>query len=114
MLMGWHKVRLVVLGNTQVEGEDPHETFALVAKIETVCCLLSLAVTQGWEFHQMDVHNVFLHRDLDEEIYMKLPLGFKPLRPNLVCKLRKSLYGLRPAPQLWFLKLASALHCYGF
>jgi len=57
-----------MLGNTQVEGEDFHETFALVAKMTTVRCLLSLAISKGWELHQMNVHNAFLHGDLDEEI----------------------------------------------
>ena len=52
-----YKARLVVLGNTQVEGEDFHETFAPVAKMTTVRCLLSIAISKGWELHQMDVHN---------------------------------------------------------
>ena len=66
--LSWYKARLVMLGNTQVEGEDFHETFALVAKMTTVRCLLSLAISKGWELHQMNVHNAFLHGDLDEEI----------------------------------------------
>ena len=109
-----HKACLVVLGNHQVEGEDFHETFSPVAKMPTVRCILSLAASQGWQLHQMDVHNGFLHGDLDEEIYMKPPPGFHPPRPNLVCKLWKSLYGLRQAPRQWFFKLASTLHKYGF
>jgi len=62
----------------------------------------------------MDVHNAFLHGDLHEEIYTKPPLGFDPPNSHLVCKLRKSLYGLRQAPRQWLFKLATALHNYGF
>ena len=62
----------------------------------------------------MDVYNAFLHCDLDEEVYMKLPLGFESSEPSLVCRLRKSLYGLKQAPRCWFAKLVSALKGYGF
>lgn len=62
----------------------------------------------------MDVHNAFLHGDLDEEVYMKLPAGFPSTSPNKVLKLRKSLYGLRQAPRCWFAKLSTALKNFGF
>ncbi|GAA0143892.1 transmembrane signal receptor [Lithospermum erythrorhizon] len=62
----------------------------------------------------MDVHNAFLHGDLSEEVYMRLPPGFYKGRPGLVCKLNKSPYGLTQAPQCWFSKLATALKRYGF
>jgi len=62
----------------------------------------------------MDVHNVFLHGDLDDEVYMKLPPGFQESQPGAVCKLQKSLYGLRQTPMCWFVKLSSALTHYGF
>ena len=80
--IGRYKTRLVVLGNIQVEGEDFTETFAPVAKMVTVRCLLTVAVSQGWEFHQMYVHNAFLHRNLHEEIYMNPPPAFILLSPT--------------------------------
>lgn len=49
-----------------------------MAKLVTVCTLLSMAVAIGWELHQMDVHNAFLHHDLPEEVYIKLSLDFHP------------------------------------
>lgn len=66
-----YKVRLVALGNRQIEGEDYGDTFAPVAKMGTVLLFLQLASGRGWQVHQMDVHNAFLHGDLDEEVYRK-------------------------------------------
>lgn len=109
-----YKTRLVVCGNRQKKGTDFNETFAPVAKITTVRYLLSVAAAKEWEVHQMDIHDAFLHGDLTEEVYMKLPLGFKSSYPNKVCRLRKSLYGLKQAPRCWFAKLSAALRQFGF
>lgn len=62
----------------------------------------------------MDIHNAFLHGDLDEEVYMQFPPCFRTNDKTKVCRLRKSLYGLKQAPMCWFAKLETALVDYGF
>ncbi|GAA0143116.1 transmembrane signal receptor [Lithospermum erythrorhizon] len=82
---------LVVFGNHQIEGIDYSDTFAPVAKMVIVRTFLAVAVAKDWELHQMDVHNAFLHRDLTEEVYMKIPPGIEQGSRGQVCRLRKSL-----------------------
>ena len=108
------KARLVALENKQVEGVDYKETFAAVAKMGTVRLFLDVATKRCWNVHQMDVHDAFLHGDLHEEVYMRLPPGFQSMDSTKVCRLRKSLYGLRQAPRCWFEKLSTSLKAYGF
>ncbi|CAA7059477.1 unnamed protein product [Microthlaspi erraticum] len=109
-----HKARLVALGNRQEEGVDYDETFAPVIKMTTVRTFLNVAASRNWALHQMDVHNAFLHGTLDEEVYMKPPPGFLSSGSTKVCRLKKSLYGLKQVPRCWFGTLQTALLDYGF
>lgn len=96
-------------GNKQIEREDYNETFAPVVKMTNVRTLLRIVAANQCEVFQMDVNNTFLHGDLDEEVYMKLPPSFRHSHPDKVCRLCKSLYGLKQAPRCWFKKLSDSL-----
>ncbi|KAE8719636.1 Mediator of RNA polymerase II transcription subunit 23 [Hibiscus syriacus] len=96
-----YKARLVAKGFTQSFGVDYHETFAPVAKLNTVRVLLSLAVNENWVLHQLDIKNAFLNGNLEEEVYMRIPPGVKS-NTGKACRLLKSLYGLKQSPRAWF------------
>ena len=95
-----YKARLVAKGYSQVAGVDFNETFAPVAKFSTIRCILALGAIMDLEMHQMDVKTAFLNGDLEEDIYMDQPQGF--VQGNMVCKLKKSLYGLKQSPRAWY------------
>ncbi|CAL2244732.1 unnamed protein product [Prunus armeniaca] len=106
----WYKARLVAEGFTQTYGVDYHDTFAPVAKMNTVRVLLSLAVNLDWTLMQFDVKNAFLHGELEEEVYMSLPLGYRVTGEiGNVCKLKKALYGLKQSPRAWFGRFTTAM-----
>ncbi|KAM7506655.1 hypothetical protein LguiA_017108 [Lonicera macranthoides] len=111
-----YKARLVAKGYTQTHGIDCLETFAPVAKINTVRVLLSLATNLDWLLQQFDVKNAFLHGDLEEKVYMEFPSGYEvPVEHrNKVCKLKKSLYGLKQSPRAWFGRFTRSMRKFGY
>ncbi|CAL8141056.1 unnamed protein product [Prunus armeniaca] len=110
-----YKARLVAKGYTQTYGVDYLETFAPVATLNTVRVLLSLAANRDWPLLQFDVKNAFLHGDLKEEIYMDLPPGIPVTsKEGVVCKLRKSLYGLKQSLRAWFARFAASMKKFGY
>ena len=110
-----HKARLVAQGFSQSFGDDYDETFSPVARFESVRTVIALAAQHGLKLHQMDVTTAFLNGDLEEEVYMKQPEGFiEKEKEHLVCRLRRSLYGLKQSPRCWNSVLDRKLKSMGF
>ncbi|CAN6586683.1 unnamed protein product [Malus baccata var. baccata] len=109
-----YKARLVAKGYTQTYGIDYQETFSPVAKMNTVRVLISLAANLNWPLKQFDVKNAFLHGHLEEEVYMDFPLGYNAGGKTGVCRLRKSLYGLKQSPRAWFGRFTQVMRRFGY
>ena len=108
------KARLVAKGYTQVYGSNYGDTFSPIAKIAFVHLLLSMAVMCSWPLYQLDIKNVFLHGDLAKEVYMEQPPGFITQgESGLVCRLRRSPYGLKQSPRAWFNCFSSVVQEFG-
>jgi hypothetical protein len=102
------KARLVVKGFSQIPGIDYNDVFSPVVKHSSIRALLGIVVMHDLELEQLDVKTAFLHGDLEEEIYMDQPEGFiVPGKENFVCKLKKSMFGLKQSPRQWYKKFDS-------
>ena len=110
-----NKSRLVAQGYTQVEGVDFDESFAHMARLESIRILMSIAYTMNFKLYQMDVKYAFLNGYLNEEVFVEQPKGFEdPHFLDHVLRLKKSLYGLKQAPRAWYDRLTHYLLDRGF
>lgn len=110
-----NKARLAAQRYTQVEGVDFDETFVLVACLESMRILLTVACTLSFKLYQMNVKRAFLHRIPSEEVYVKQPKGFIYLKfPHYLYKLNKALYNLKRTSRAWYDRLTVYLVEHGF
>jgi len=110
-----NKARLVAQGYTQIEGLDFGETYAPVARLESIRILLAYATHHDFKIFQMDVKSAFLNGPISELVYVEQPPGFEdPKFPNHVYLLHKALYGLKQAPRAWYECLKDFLLRKGF
>jgi len=110
-----YKARLVAKGYTQKDGVDYKETFSPVSKKDSLRIIMALVAHYDLELHQMDVKTAFLNGDLDEDVYMDQPEGFSVEgKEQLVCKLKKSIYGLKQASRQWYIKFNTIITSFGF
>jgi hypothetical protein len=122
-----YKARLVAKGYAQQFGIDYGETYAPVAKFTSIRALIAIGASHDLEMHQMDVKTAFLNGDLNEDIYMTVPEGIsddditdatkattRATSATLVCKLKRTLYGLKQSPRMWNQKIDQYLINQGF
>ena len=110
-----HKVRLVVKGYAQMFGMNFSETFALVARLDTIRMLLALPTQKGWKIYRLDVKSAFLNGYLEEEIFVEQPEEFAVKgKEDKVYQLKKALYGLKQAPRAWYNRINAHLLGLGF
>jgi hypothetical protein len=110
-----NKAHLIAQGYSQVEGLDFEEIFAHVGHLEAIRILLDFATSKGFKLYQMDVKSALLNGVIQEEVYVRQPLGFEsPRYPDRVYKLLKALYRLKQAPQAWYARLKTFLLEHGY
>jgi hypothetical protein len=107
------KARLVIRGFRQEANVDFFETFSTVCRYESIRLILSLTATNGLRMKQFDVKTAFLNGLLEEEIYMRQPPGFTNGNSDEVCRLLRTLYGLKQSPRGWYKRCSNFLHAIG-
>lgn len=101
-----YKARLVVMGYSQQYGIDYQESFATVARLETIRVVIVVHAQRGWKLHQLDVKTTFLNGELTKEIYVnQLEVFEKVGSEDKVYRLKKALYGLKQAPRAWYSRI---------
>ena len=110
-----HKARLIAKGFTQREGIVYTKTFSPVSRKDSLRIIMALVAHFDFDLHQMDVKMTFLNVNPQEEVYMKQPKGFSSSEgEHLVCKLKKSIYGLKQVSHQWYLKFHEVITSFGF
>ena len=110
-----HKARLIAKGFTQKSGIDYKETFSPVSRKDSLRIIMALVAHYDLELHQMDVKTAFLNGDLEEDVYMNQPECFLVKgKEHMVCKLKKSIYGLKQASRQWYLKFNDTIISFRF
>jgi len=106
---GRRRARLCIKGYEQVPGVDYSDTYSPVVNIASLRALIAVAAAEDFECATFDVNTAFLNSDIDTDIYMYVPDGFKETKGDIICKLIKSLYGLKQSSNLWYNKLKKVL-----
>ena len=110
-----HKARLVAQGFTQKSGIDYDETFCPVVRFESIRAIIALAAKHNLRLHQVDITTAFLNGELKEDIFMKQPKGFEARgKEHMVCKLNRTIYGLKQSSRCWNQALDKHLKNMGF
>ncbi|MCO5576728.1 hypothetical protein L7F22_030545 [Adiantum nelumboides] len=110
-----YKARLVARGFSQIPGLDYGDTFSPVLRMSSFRLLLAMAAQFDFELYQLDVQTAFLHGDLSEELYMQQPPLFESSEyPHHVCRLHRSIYGLKQSPRLWFQRFNDFMLAHGY
>ncbi|GJU71524.1 retrovirus-related pol polyprotein from transposon TNT 1-94 [Tanacetum coccineum] len=114
-IMSRNKARLVAQEYNQQESIDYDETYAPVARLESIRILLAIACANDFKLYHLDIKSAFLNGFINEEVYVAQPSGFIDFeRPNYVYKLKKALFGLKQSPKAWYDRLKAFLLKYEY